>query len=420
MLDTVNNSVQTVPAAATAPSRMVTPLRILAIAPTPFFVDRGGHVQIYEQIRVLQKLGNAVELCTYHLGRDMPGIKTYRIPKIPWYKKTDAGPSYQKLYLMILLFFLSWRRIRRFQPDVIHGHGWDGCWIAYMLSKLTGVPFVFDMQGSFTGEIVAHGYAKTNSLFFKFLKWVERRTLHLGTVVTQSEQMVSDAIRDFGVSPDRIFHTYDGVDTDEFRPGLDVSDLRASLKLPADKKIVVFIGLLKAYQGVDSLLSAIKILVDDLKYTGAHFLIMGFPDEDVYAARAARMGIGEYTTFPGKIDYKLVPRYLALGDVAVAPKLSPTEGDGKIYNYLANGLPIVAYDRPASKEILGDLAIYAELGNAHSLAEALHEALTNTVRAADLALKGREMVVEKYSWLAVARRLMNAYTDVIKRQKRRR
>jgi glycosyltransferase involved in cell wall biosynthesis len=387
-------------------------LRILAIAPTPFFVDRGGHVQIYEQARALQKLGNTLELCTYHIGRDMPEITTHRIARIPWYKKTDAGPSYQKLYLMIMLFFLSWREIRRFKPDILHGHGWDGCWIAWALYKLTGVPFVFDMQGSFTGEIVAHGYAKTESLFFKLLQWIERRTLHLGTVVTQSEQMVNDAIRDFGVRPDRIFHTYDGVDTDEFRPGIDACELREQLNLPKDKKIVVFIGLLKAYQGVDSLMEAIRILVYDLKYTGAHFLIMGFPDEDKYMARAQDMGIGAYTSFPGKIDYKLAPQYLALGDVAVAPKLSPTEGDGKIYNYLANGLPIVAYDRPASKEILGDLAIYAELGNAHSLACALQEALTNEARANELARKGRELAVEKYSWLAVARRLMIAYEDV--------
>jgi glycosyltransferase involved in cell wall biosynthesis len=382
-------------------------------------VDRGGHVQIYEQALSLQKLGNKLELCTYHIGRDMPGISTHRIPRIPWYNKTDAGPSYQKLYLMFLLFFLSWRQIRRFKPDIIHGHGWDGCWIAYALYRLTGVPFVFDMQGSFTGEIVAHGYANTSSVFFKLLKWIERRTLHLGTVVTQSEQMVQDAIRNFDVRPDRIFHTFDGVDTDEFRPGIDASDLRNALKLPAGKKVVVFVGLLKAYQGVDSLLDAIKILVYDLHYTNAHFVIMGFPDEDKYAARAAEMCISEYTTFTGKVDYKELPRYLALGDIGVAPKLSPTEGDGKIYNYLANGLPIVAYDRPASKEILGDLAFYAELGNSRSLAHALKDALTDEARAADLGRKGREMAIEKYSWLAVAGRLMLAYDDVIRRTGRK-
>src|SRR5258708_37521927 len=102
------------------------PLRILAIAPTPFFVDRGGHVQIYEQARALIKLGNTLELCTYHIGRDMPGIPIHRIANIPWYKKTDAGPSYDKLYLMFLLFFLSWREIRPFKPDVLRGHGWGG------------------------------------------------------------------------------------------------------------------------------------------------------------------------------------------------------------------------------------------------------------------------------------------------------
>ncbi len=402
-------------------SNSVTPpktYRVLAIAPTPFFVDRGGHVQIYEQARALQTLGNTLELCTYHIGRDMPGLTTHRIRKIGWYTKTDAGPAWGKLYLMILLFFLSWREVRRFKPDILHGHGWDGCWIAYGLHLLTGVPFVFDMQGSFTGEIVAHGYAKTQSLFFRLLKWIERRTLHLGSVVTQSEQMVADAIRDFGVKPDRIYHTYDGVDTADLAPGIDPGDLRRELGIPADRKIVVFLGLLKAYQGVDVLLEAIRVLVCERKYTDAHFLIMGFPDEDKYAAKARELGIGEYTTFPGKIDYKRRKYYYALGSVAVAPKLSPTEGDGKIYDYLAMGLPIVAFNRPASKEILGDLAFFAPLGDVNALAEALYLALTDEARAADLGRRGRAMAVEKYSWLAVGRRLVAAYSDVIAHKRR--
>ena len=396
--------------------------RVLAIAPTPFFVDRGGHVQIYEQARALLTLGHTLELCTYHIGRDMPGLTINRIRKVSWYTKTDAGPAWGKLYLMVLLFSLSWRTVRRFKPDILHGHGWDGCWIAFALHFLTGVPFVFDMQGSFTGEIVAHGYAKTQSLFFKLLKWIERRTLHLGAVVTQSEQMRDDAIHDFNVKPDRIYHTYDGVDTDDLQPGLSSSPetaaLRKSLQLPADKPIVVFLGLLKAYQGVDVLLDAIRVLTRDRQYTEVHFLVMGFPDEDKYAAKAGDLGIADYITLPGKIDYKRRKYYYALGSVAVAPKLSPTEGDGKIYDYLAMGLPIVAFDRPASKEILGDLAFFATLGDPKSLADALYEALTNTERAQMLGLLGRAVAVERYSWLAVGQRLADAYADVIRKNKR--
>lgn len=400
------------------PPEPTRPYRVLAVAPTPFFVDRGGHVQIYEQARALQSLGCTVEICTYHIGRDMPGLSIHRIRKVPWYQKTDAGPAWGKLYLLVLLFFLSWREVRSFKPDVIHGHGWDGCWIAFALRVLTGTPFVFDMQGSFTGEIVAHGYAKTESAFFRLLRWIERRTLNLGPVVTQSEQMVNDAIRDFGVNPARIYHTFDGVDTGDLQPSTDSGTLRSELGIPDGKKVVVFLGLLKVYQGVDSLLEAIRVLVREKNYTGAHFLIMGFPDEDKYAAKARELGIGEYTSFPGKIDYKRRKYYYALGSLAVAPKLSPTEGDGKIYDYLAMGLPIVAYDRPASKEILGDLAFFAVLGDARSLADALYLGLTDEAKAAQLGRQGRAMVVDRYSWTAVGKRLMAAYGDVIGKHKR--
>ncbi|MBX3063386.1 MAG: glycosyltransferase family 4 protein [Anaerolineae bacterium] len=393
--------------------------RILAIAPTPFFVDRGSHVHIYEQARALQNLGHRVEICTYHIGREMPDITTHRIAKIGWYNKLDAGPSYHKLYLMVLLFFLSWRQIKRFQPDLLHAHGWDGCWIAASLSKLTGIPFIFDMQGSFSGEIVAHKYARSKGWFYKLLRRIERWTLHLTTIVTPSQQMIDEAIRDFRVPPERIYHIYDGVDTDEFRPDIVPSpELRDQLKLPAGKKIVVFVGLLKAYQGVDSLLDAIKLLIEDCHFTAVHFLIMGFPDEDLYRAKAASTSIGAYCSFPGKINYKRLPEYLRLGDLAVAPKISPTEGDGKIYNYLAMGLPVVAYERPASKEILGDNAFYAELANPRALAQALLAALTDATKAAQLGQRGRQLAMDKYSWLAVARRLLVAYEDVIRRAHR--
>ncbi len=81
-------------------------------------------------------------------------------------------------------------------------------------------------------------------------------------------------------------------------------------------------------------------------------------------------------------------------------------------------MPIVAFDRPASKEILGDLAFYATLGDPLALAEALYEVLTNTERAQTVGLLGRTMAVERYSWLAVGRRLTDAYADVIGKNKR--
>lgn len=73
-------------------------MRILMIAPTPFFADRGCHTQIYEEIKALQALGHVIVLCTYGLGQEMPQVKTVRSFVFPWYKKLSAGPSYTKFF----------------------------------------------------------------------------------------------------------------------------------------------------------------------------------------------------------------------------------------------------------------------------------------------------------------------------------
>ena len=82
---------------------MSSSLKILMIAPTPYFSDRGCHVRIYEEARALRAIGHDVRIVTYHIGRDMEDISTERIVKIPWYKKLSAGPSWHKLYLDLLL-----------------------------------------------------------------------------------------------------------------------------------------------------------------------------------------------------------------------------------------------------------------------------------------------------------------------------
>jgi hypothetical protein len=48
--------------------RQKKPLKILMIAPTPFFADRGCHVKILEELKSLTKRGIKVTLVTYHIG----------------------------------------------------------------------------------------------------------------------------------------------------------------------------------------------------------------------------------------------------------------------------------------------------------------------------------------------------------------
>jgi glycosyltransferase involved in cell wall biosynthesis len=121
--------------------------------------------------------------------------------------------------------------------------------------------------------------------------------------------------------------------------------------------------------------------------------------------------VADHTTFTGKIPYQDARDYLALGDIAIAPKLSATEGSGKILNYMAMGLPTVTFDTPVSREYLGDLGIYANPGDPESLAQALLEALhadADPQRGAKL----RRLAAKVYSWDRAAETILHAYDAV--------
>jgi glycosyltransferase involved in cell wall biosynthesis len=241
---------------------------------------------------------------------------------------------------------------------------------------------------------------------------VERTSLAAApVVVTSSTQIREQSIERFKLKDDNIMLLGDGVDTEKFSPEAFPYEpaLRQELGIPEDKQIIVYMGLLKKYQGVDDMIEAARVLVHERGYRKAHFLVMGFPDEDVYAAKAAEKGLADYMTFTGKIDYYETGRYMALADLAIAPKIAMTEGDAKIYFYMAMGLPVVAYERAASVEILQDLGLYAKLNDPVDLARALHEALQQPEFLKQRGAENRQKAVNEYSWAAVAHRIMNAY-----------
>ena len=376
------------------------------IAPTPYFADRGCHVQIYEQIRALRKRGHAITLCTYHIGRDMLGADTIRIPRVPWYRKLEAGPSWHKPYLDVLLFLVSLRAAWRVKPDVIHGHLHEGCAIGFLVGRILGIPLLFDYQGSLTGELQAHRFARKTGAFAALLAWSERRINRLAdVVVTQTSDMVEKLRRDPGLP--EVHLTYDGVNTEDFRPGVPDPALKRSLGIPDGKKVIAYLGILSGYQGVDDLVRAIPAVVG--KRPDAFFLIMGYPGVQEYGALARSLGVEGDAMFTGRIDYARAADHLHLADVAVGPKHGETEGDGKIYNYMACGLPMVVSDTRPHRELLADGALYAPEGDPHALAEGILTLLEDPARAVRVAAEARRRAVDIFSWDRVAERLEKNY-----------
>lgn len=393
---------------------------ILMIAPTPFFADYGCHVRILEEARTLQGLGHRVVICAYPNGGDVPGLSIERVRNIQGENAQvgSAASAQFKILCDMLLFFASLGLARRFRPDVIHAHLHEGALVGWLLGMVVGKPLVFDFQGSLTDEMVNHRFLRRDGPFYRPMGKVEWLIDHLPRAIIVNSRHAADLLAGgFGCDGRRIHIIPDCVNSDVFRPWWEWSAaeraaLKAQLGIPSGRRVIVYLGLLAEYQGIPHLLQAAKYLIEKGR-DEAHFLIMGYPGEEHYRAMARDLGLGEHVTFTGRIPYAEAPRYLALGDIAVAPKISASEGSGKLLNYMATALPIAAFATAVSREYLGDYGVYARVGDPVSLAEAIGWLLNNEEQAVELGRRLRERAVREYSWAGAVRRLVEIYDRLV-------
>lgn len=385
--------------------------RVLMIAPTSFFADYGCHVRILEETRALQQLGCEVTICTYRTGQNHPDVTIRRTMAIPWRRDWEVGSSWHKITYDILLFLRSFASMFQVRPQIIHAHLHEGALIGYVLARLWRIPFVFDFQGSLVNEMTDHKFISPGGRFYHWLRKLETRIDHFSPcIITSSDNAANILTQEFGCSYRQITCVPDCVNTQVFTRPDDptvLSQLRHTWNVPAGRKVVVYLGLLAAYQGIPELLQAAKLVLavrDDV-----HFVIAGYPNIELFRSMARDMGILDHVEFPGRIRYQDAPRLLAIGDIAVSPKLSKTEGAGKLLNYMSMGLPTVAFDTPVSHEYLGEYGVYAISGDSSSFAQGILGLFADPEHCAQLGSALRRRAEKAYSWEYAGRLIQNTY-----------
>jgi glycosyltransferase involved in cell wall biosynthesis len=400
-----------------SPAKDESAYRILMVAPTSFFADYGCHVRILEEARILRELGQKVTIVTYYKGRDLPGMEIVRTRPVPWREEYEVGSSRHKIGFDALLSLTSLKLVLRRHFDLVHAHLHEGALIGSVLAKLRRIPLVFDFQGSVTAEMVDHNFLNPDGWWYKPMRWLETRINHLPQAILTSSQHAAKLLeREFSTDPGRTHAVPDAVNLGFFRPDClspaEKAARKKALGIPPQRPVVVYLGLLTDYQGTDKLLHAAADL--RRRNVDVHFLIMGYPGVIHYQRLARNLGLDGWVTFTGKIPYERAPQHLALGDIAAAPKISDTEGSGKILNYMAMELPTVAFDAPVSREFLGDLGVYADIGDVHSLADAIQSVLEDPARATALGQRSRQRVAEHYSWDQAGRHILSIYDQLIR------
>lgn len=397
--------------------------RVLMIAPTSFFADYGCHVRILEETRILQKLGHQVTIATYHNGSNVPGIDIRRTLPIPWRRHYEVGSSRHKVVFDALLGIKTLELLARGHYDIIHAHLHEGALIAHVFGKLFGLPVVFDFQGSLTEEMIDHRFLKRESFFYKPLRhlenWINRTSSVIFTSSAHAERVL---LEQFHCDPDQVRVLPDCVNADTFRPAAehdaqDLLTLRRQLNIPDGHKVIVYLGLLAEYQGTGMLLQALQRILKI--HPDVYLLLMGFPGVQHYRQQAKELGIDHAVTFTGRVSYHEVPRYLALGDVAVAPKMSLTEGLGKLLNYMAVALPTVAFDTPVAREYLGADGHLAVRGDVESLSDKIMRSLYPAATdrwTLEMGKRLRQRVIQLFAWEQAGQMIVNTYQELIERR----
>ncbi len=326
---------------------------VLHIAPTPFFADRGCHIRIEGIARSLTQLGYENLVCTYHHGREIKGIHTSRISTIKAYTQTEAGPNKYKLWADLKLLLLAVKEIYKQKPNVIHAHLHEGLMIGLIAKILffwRRIPVIADMQGSLSGELDAHGSFNKRP----WLKWpvtlIERTLMRLSkTIICSSSHSLSKFKTEFGLDSNKISLVQDGADLAAPLSPADITSLKNKLNLPENSVIATYSGALLDGKGLNEL-KELMLLSSNIE--SVHFLIIGYPTEDLELFITEHQ-LSHQCTLTGRVPFESLASLLGVADIAIDPKHGDSgEGSGKMLNYLASGLPVLAFDTQNNRDFL--------------------------------------------------------------------
>src|SRR5688572_28743796 len=122
-------------------------MKILMIAPQPFFEPRGTPISVYQRLEALSALGHEIDLITYHVGKDVNflNVKIHRVRNIKKIQHVRVGPSRAKILLDVLIFFKPIRMLLAKPYDVIPSHD-EASFFCMILAWIFRKRHIYDMH----------------------------------------------------------------------------------------------------------------------------------------------------------------------------------------------------------------------------------------------------------------------------------
>lgn len=401
-------------------------MRVLVVAPQPYFQERGTPIAVRLLVQALGERGDEVDLLVYHEGQDvMPrGVTLHRIRPRPSVRGIRPGFSLKKVYCDLFLVPRIDRMLRRGRYDLVHATE-EGVFLAHWLCRRHGIPFVYDMDSSMSHQILdRHRWLAP---LRPLLESAEARAMRAAAAVVPVCEALADVARRHGVADPFILKDVslvDGVGVSAKAGASSASSNGALGSAPPaiapvidvraepgwrDRTIVMYIGNLEPYQGIDLLLESFRLVQAENASAGL-VVVGGVPaDVEKYRRRAAELGIAEVTRFLGQQPVAHVDAYMKQSDLLVSPRIHGQNTPMKVYSYLDSGVAVLATDLPTHTQVMDRTISGLAAPSPEPFAKEMLRLLASPDHRRNLAARAREMIRREHSYEVFRARVHELY-----------
>lgn len=384
-------------------------MKILVLAPHPFYQERGTPIAVDLLLKTLCGRGDKIDLLTFHEGSDRayPGLKINRIK--PWFTISDIKPGFSikklicDLHMMIRFLYLMCSR----KYDVVHAVE-EAAFMAMLVCPLFKTPYIYDMDSSMTTQLID----KISLLRHVegLLRWFEGLPMRFAAVVIPMCDALAKEAHSRGAKCVVVLKDVSLIENKEKqRPELN---LRTETELGDDKIIVMYIGNLESYQGIDLLLDSISLIHDKLPELlmiiigGAHVHI------EKYAAKAKALGIEDVVQFSGKKPVADMGTYMSQADLLVSPRTKGLNTPMKIYSYLHSGTAVLATDLPTHTQVMTENIGVLAAPEKQAFAAAMLDIIRDEKRRSRLAHNACHYIEKEHSYEIFKQQLYKIYEQL--------
>jgi glycosyltransferase involved in cell wall biosynthesis len=326
--------------------------------------------------------------------RDRHGLRLYEYPP-PRAASGTLSFLYEYGYSLLAGSALALRDFLAHGFGAIQtGHPPDLYFLLALPFKLAGRRFVVD-QRDLSPEVFADRYGRDTGALPWLLRVLERRSWRLADHVLCVNQALRGVIVRRGRLPaDSVSVVGNGPVLSRTSPRPPRPDIKNGKRF-----LACWVGLMGPQDHVDLALSAVHHLVHTLGRDDCQFAFIGDGETlPQLRALAEHLGIADWVTFTGWLDESACFGYLATADLAMDSNLQPEVSPVKGMEYMAFGVPFVAFDLEETRAMADGAALYLPPGDTLTLARAIAELLDDPARRAEMSRIGRRRVEEHLAW----------------------